>query len=140
MKRWREILRDESGSEAVEMVICMPILVIMLSYMICFCQLFYASQTALNAADSGARLAIISDNAGTAKSQADSAAQSYVQAAGMGITYESGSLSYSSWQRGNICDYTVTVKVKTAMPMPGQTFDRQMHVKGASHMMIEVSR
>ena len=136
-KIW-ERLRGEQGSETVEMVMCMPLLMLMLSYIICFSQIFYANQIALTAADIGARVAITKTSAAVAHTKAQEAAVSYADEAGMGITFFSDDLTYKSWKRGEVLSYSVTLHMDTAMPMPkAGGFDTKQEIRRSAHMMIE---
>ena len=132
---------DENGVEIIEFVLCLPFFMLLLSYIVCFPQLFYAKQVALTAADIGTRVAIIQTTSTSAKKEAKEAAMAYVSEAGMGITFKEDEMSYDSWQRGNICDYTVTVEIKTAMPLAMDgAFGKTQTVSASGHMMIERER
>ena len=138
IEKVRSRLHEEKGAELVEMVITMPVIMLALSYIICFSQLFYCNQVAKTAADLGARVAIIQETSSSGRSAATQASSSYLSSMGMGIIFESDQLSCSSWTRGEICDYSVKVRIKTAMPMPvAGGFSSTQYVTGTSHMMIE---
>lgn len=141
LRRVNGRVKDETGSEIIEFVLCLPFLMLVVSYIVCFSQLFYAKQVALTAADIGTRVAITQTTSTSAKKEANEAATAYVSTAGMGITFKEDNMSYDSWKRGNICNYTVTVEIKTAMPMPiDGGFDKTQVVSAAGHMMIERER
>lgn len=132
---------DDKGAETLELVLCLPLLMLVLSYIVCFSQLFYAKQVALTAADIGTRIAITQTTSTSAKKEAREAALAYVSEAGMGITFKEDEMSYDAWKRGNICDYTVTVEIQTAMPMAMDGgFGKTQKVSASGHMMIERER
>ena len=101
-----------------------------------------AGQVALNAASSGARIAIVQENESAARTVASEAVEAYMQNVGMGITYE-GDIDLdvpNSWQREEICTCVVTVKVHTLMPMPADVFggiSSEISVTRGIPMMIE---
>lgn len=137
----KERIKDEDGAETLELVLCLPLLMLVLSYIICFSQLFYAKQVALTAADIGTRIAITQTTGASAKNEAREAAEAYVSSAGMGITFKEDLMNYDSWRRGNICDYTVTVEIETAMPIAMEGgFGKKQEVSASGHMMIERER
>lgn len=134
-------MKQEEGAETLELVLCLPLLMLVLSYIICFSQLFYAKQVALTAADIGTRIAITQTTSTSAKKEAKEAAMAYIAEAGMGITFKEDEMTYDSWKRGNICDYAVTVEIQTAMPMAMEGgFGKTQSISASGHMMIERER
>ena len=83
-------------------------------------------------------MAIIQETSASGRSAATQASSSYLSSMGMGIVFDSDQLTYSTWKRGEICDYSVKVRIKTAMPMPAAGgFSSTQYITGTSHMMIE---
>lgn len=117
MKTLKDILADDSGSEIVSLTICIIPLVVAFAMVISYGQAMYGAQVAVNAAGAGARAAAIQGNSSMAVAMANELATDYIKEAGMGITFVSDELIYSSWDRKKRCTYSVTVDVKTAMPM-----------------------
>jgi len=141
----RKIFRPaaaEEGAELVEFVILIIPFVFVFSLIMSFSQVLYASQVALNAASSGARVAIVQQNESAARIVAAEAVETYMQNVGMGIKYE-GDISLevdNSWRREEICTCVVTVKVHTLMPMPSNAFggiSSEISVTRGIPMMIE---
>lgn len=117
LRKLREFLRDESGNSLVTLVIaCIP-MVYILAMIISFGQAFYGVQVAMNASAVGARAAALHSSAASAYTAASEVAKDYTSRAGMGVSFEADDLSYSTWSRKEKFEYSVTVKVKTAMPM-----------------------
>lgn len=115
--RLRELIYNEDGNSLVTLVIaCIP-MVYIFAMIISFGQAFYGVQVAMNASAAGARAAALHSDASNAYMSANAVAQDYVSKAGMGVTFETDDLSYTSWKRKGKFEYSVTVKVKTAMPM-----------------------
>lgn len=112
--RWR---KDSSGAETAELICLLPVLIFLFSLFLTFAQILYAGNVAQNAAAAGVRKAIVAESASSAQTAANQAAISYINGSGMGITYLSDSLDYTSWQREEMCTYTVVVKVKTMLPV-----------------------
>lgn len=145
MKRFLNVWNNEEGSELVEFVFIVPVLMLVLAYMLCFCQVIYASQVALNASNAGVRVAVLQNNQSSALANAQQAAASNVANAGMGIQYLESGMDItdvydapSSWRRGNICNFYVRVEVDTIMPMGNMDgFRGNSRVTKVSHMMIE---
>lgn len=118
MKKIKAILADDGGgSEIVTLTICIVPLVFVFAMIISYGQAMYGAQVAVNAAGAGARAAAIQGNASMAVAMANELATDYIKEAGMGITFVSDELNYSSWERKKKLSYSVTVDVKTAMPM-----------------------
>lgn len=119
MKRFNIIrwLKDSSGAETAELICLLPVEIFLFSLFLTFAQILYAGNVAQNAAAAGVRKAIVAESASDARTAANQAAISYINGSGMGITYLSDSLDYTSWQREEMCTYTVVVKVKTMLPV-----------------------
>ena len=132
----------EEGAELVEFVMLIIPFIFVFSLIMSFSQVLYAGQVALNAASSGARIAIVQENESAARTVASEAVEAYMQNVGMGITYE-GDIDLdvpNSWQREEICTCVVTVKVHTLMPMPADVFgdiSSEISVTRGIPMMIE---
>lgn len=132
----------EEGAELVEFVMLIIPFIFVFSLIMSFSQVLYAGQVALNAASSGARIAIVQENESAARTVASEAVEAYMQNVGMGITYE-GDIDLdvpNSWQREEICTCVVTVKVHTLMPMPVDVFggiSSEISVTRGIPMMIE---
>lgn len=145
MKKFYDIWNNEDGSELVEFVFVVPVLMMVLAYMLCFCQIIYASQVALNASNAGVRIAVLQSNVSSAYSNAQQAAISNVSSAGMGISYSECNMTLSDvynapaiWKRGNVCNFSVRVDVDTIMPLGNlDGFSGSSRVTKTSHMMIE---
>ena len=142
MRRFLEVWNNEDGSELVEFVLVVPLLMTILAYMLCFCQIIYAGQVALNASNSGVRYAVMQSNRSSAYSTAAYVAESNVNSAGMGVSFRSSDMNLTdiygngaSWRRGNVCNFSVSVSVDTIMPMG--IFNSRSTVTKASHMIIE---
>ncbi len=132
--------RYEAGSELITLCFALPLLMFVCAMIISFAQIAYASDVALGAASAGARVAILQDSGADGRQRASEVASAYLSKVGMGVEYISDELSYSSWDRENICVYSVEVSVKTAMPMSlgsGFKLDSAYHVKRSCPMMIE---
>lgn len=119
MKRFNIIrwLKDSSGAETAELICLLPVEIFLFSLFLTFAQILYAGNVAQNAAAAGVRKAIVAESASDARTAANQAAISYINGSGMGITYLSDSLDYTSWQREEMCTYTVVVRVKTMLPV-----------------------
>lgn len=117
MKRWRWWLKDQTGAETAELVCLLPVEIFVFSLFLTFAQILYAGNIAQNAAAAGARIAIVQGQASEAKTMANQAATTYINGSGMGITFLSDSLDYTSWTRESICEYKVTVKIHTLLPV-----------------------
>lgn len=119
MRRFKIIrrLKDSSGAETAELICLLPVEIFLFSLFLTFAQILYAGNVAQNAAAAGVRKAIVAETASGAHTAANQAAISYIGGSGMGITYLSDRLDYASWRREEICTYTVTVKVKTMLPV-----------------------
>lgn len=119
MKRFNIIrwLKDSSGAETAELICLLPVEIFLFSLFLTFAQILYAGNVAQNAAAAGVRKAIVAESASDARTAANQAAISYINGSGMGITYLSDSLDYTSWQREEMCTYTVVVRVKTILPV-----------------------
>lgn len=134
--------KTESGAELVEYVILIIPFIFVFSLIMSFSQVLYAGQVALNAASSGARVAIVQEDENKARSVASEAVSAYMQNVGMGIKYE-GDISLevpNSWKREEICTCVVKVKVHTIMPMPVNVFggiSSEIEVTRGIPMMIE---
>ena len=115
--KFDDFLKDEDGNSTVSLVICIIPMVFIFALIISYGQAFYGVQVAANASASGARAAAVNGNASSAYSSANQIAQNYVNGAGMGITFQSDNLEYSTWKRKEYMEYYVTVNVRTAMPM-----------------------
>ena len=132
----------EEGAELVEFVMLIIPFIFVFSLIMSFSQVLYAGQVALNAASSGARIAIVQENESAARTVASEAVEAYMHNVGMGITYE-GDIDLdvpNSWQREEICTCVVTVKVHTLMPMPADVFggiSSEISVTRGIPMMIE---
>ena len=132
----------EEGAELVEFVMLIIPFIFVFSLIMSFSQVLYAGQVALNAASSGARIAIVQENESAARTVASEAVEAYMQNVGMGITYD-GDIDLdvpNSWQREEICTCVVTVKVHTLMPMPADVFggiSSEISVTRGIPMMIE---
>ena len=132
----------EEGAELVEFVMLIIPFIFVFSLIMSFSQVLYAGQVALNAASSGARIAIVQENESAARTVASEAVEAYMQNVGMGITYD-GDIALdvpNSWQREEICTCVVTVKVHTLMPMPVDVFggiSSEISVTRGIPMMIE---
>lgn len=145
MERVLNVLKNEDGSEIVEFVMVVPVLMTVLAYMLCFCQIIYASQVALNASNAGVRVAVLQNNQNNALYYAEQTCRNNVSSAGMGITYNDCTLSVTNasgtptgWGRGNVCSVYVEVTVDTIMPMSSLAgFSSESIVIKGSHMMIE---
>lgn len=136
LNRIRTFMNNEDGSEVVTFVIVVPIFILIFAMMVTFSQIIYAGSVGLNAANAGCRQAIICDTEREANEAALNAASTYVESAGMGCTFMSGELTRAgAWNRGNICNYTVHINVKTAVPM--RSFSSNYEVVKSSAMMIE---
>lgn len=118
IKAGRKLLKEERGAETVELVCLIPIEILVFSIFLTFAQIIFASNVALNAAAAGARTAILQVNGSEAKFQANLAATTYLQGMGMGVEYLSDALEYESWRREALCEYSVTVKIRTLLPVP----------------------
>lgn len=112
--RW---LKNQSGSETAEFVCLLPIEIFAFSLFLTFSQIVYASNVAQNAAAAGARKAIVQTTASEARSMANQSAVTYINGSGMGITFLSDSLDYNTWTREEVCEYRVTVKIRTLLPV-----------------------
>lgn len=112
-----EFLKDESGESTVTLIISIIPLMYVFALLISFGQALYGVQVAANASATGARAAAINGDPESAYAAANRIAQEYIEKAGMGITFESDDLNYSTWERKGVMEYYVTVKVETAMPI-----------------------
>ena len=134
--------KTEAGAELVEFVILIIPFIFVFSLIMSFSQVLYAGQVALNAASSGARVAIVQENESMARAAASTAVETSMQNVGMGIKYE-GDISLevpNSWKREEICTCVVKVKVHTIMPMPTNVFggiSSEIEVTRGIPMMIE---
>ncbi len=134
--------KTEEGAELVEFVMLIIPFIFVFSLIMSFSQVLYAGQVALNAASSGARIAIVQENETSARVVASEAVEKYMQNVGMGIKYE-GDIELDvpgSWRREEICTCVVTVKVHTIMPMPVDVFggiSSEISVTRGIPMMIE---
>ena len=134
--------KTESGVELVEFSILIIPFIFVFSLIMSFSQILYAGQVALNAASSGARVAIVQENENEARTVALEAVTAYMQNVGMGVKYE-GDISLevpNSWKREEICTCIVKVKVHTIMPMPSNVFggiSSEIEVVRGIPMMIE---
>lgn len=136
LRDFRNVLKNEDGSEVVTFVIIIPLFMFIFAMMVTFSQILYASSVGLNAANAGCRQAIICDTEREAREVATNAARTYVNSTGMGCSFISDELQkQGSWNRGNICTYIVNVDVKTAIPL--KSFSNNYRVQKASTMMIE---
>lgn len=131
-------LKDSSGAETAELICLLPVEIFLFSLFLTFAQILYAGNVAQNAAAAGVRKAIVTENASDAHTAANQAAVSYIGGSGMGVTYLSDDLDYPSWQREEICTYTVTVKVKTMLPVDFYGgIKNEFEVSQSCPMMIE---
>lgn len=140
MKNITKFIKDECGSELVELVICFPLIVFMLSMLISYGQIFVGTQTALNAAAAGSRIAITQENATMARNKANQIVNQYISTTGMGVTYVQDEMLYSSWTRESICTYKVTINVKTVIPILNFSYGRiesDYKITKGCPMMIE---
>ena len=119
MKNWRglRLLKDQSGAETAELVCLIPVEIFVFSLFLTFSQILYAGNIAQNAAAAGARKAIVQENASDARTMANQAAVTYINGSGMGISYLSDALDYTRWAREEVCEYSVTVKIRTLLPV-----------------------
>ena len=137
MKKIINIIKEESGSELVTFTILCPLLVLLFAMIISFGQAYYGIQVATNASATGVRGASIQNSAADAKKVANNITKSYVDKAGMGVSFESDSLEYTTWNRKNVCKYYVTVNVKTAIPMKFGGIDSSFRITKSCPALIE---
>ena len=136
----RKILRDESGSELVEVVICLPVFMLAFSMFMSYAQVIFAAQATINAASSGARIAVTQDTQIKADEAAEKAIQEYMAKTGMGIQYTGDYelLVENGWRREEVCVCIVRCKVKTLMALPTPAgITSLVEVSRAVPMMIE---
>lgn len=137
MKKLINIIKEERGSELITFTILCPLLVLLFAMIISFGQAFYGIQVATNASATGVRGASIQNSAVDAKKAANNIAKSYVDKVGMGVSFESDNLEYTTWNRKNICKYYVTVNVKTAIPMKFGGIDSKFRITKSCPALIE---
>jgi Flp pilus assembly protein TadG len=137
MKKLINIIKEERGSELISFTILCPLLVLLFAMIISFGQAFYGIQVATNASATGVRGASIQNSSAEAKKVANNIAKSYVDKVGMGVTFESDNLEYTTWNRKNVCKYYVTVNVKTAMPMKFGGIDSNFRITKSCPALIE---
>ena len=114
---FQEFLKDENGNSAVTLAMCSIPFIFIFAMVISFGQAMYGVQVAANASAAGARAAAISGTASSGYQAAGKVSKDYVGRAGMGVSFSSDNLVYTTWKRKNLMEYYVTVKVNTAMPM-----------------------
>ena len=142
-KKTPVLLRDdESGSELTEFLLLLPLFLFIVSMMISFAQLTYGGIIAMDAANSGCRLAIVEESMAEAERKAVGAAGRIVGNAGMNVSFQSAKLTVEgggSWKRGNIAACEVTVSVRPVFPMASVSgvFSREIPITKVCPMMIE---
>ena len=113
-----KLRRSKKGQQFVEMVIVLPVVLFCLAVVITAGQLVYGKIVSQMAAYEGARLAVVMDSPGAAKSSADARASELLEN-GIALTKNKTVFKYTgnSWTKGNFLTFEVHGNVRTLMPM-----------------------
>lgn len=131
-----KFVSDEKGSEVVEFVMALPVVLQLIAAAIFTLQLIFAKDVALNAASLGCRAAIVQEQYQAAKQEADSKATIYVDGVGMGVRYKNSNMeAQGAWERGNLVDYTVSIECTPLFPFG--LISKPVDVPQTATMMIE---
>ena len=136
----KHLWKDEKGSELVEVVICLPVFMLTFCMFMSYAQVIFAAQATINAASSGARIAVTQETQVQAEEAAEKAIQEYMSKAGMGIQYTGDYelMVDNGWRREEICTCIVRCKVETLMALPTPSgMASLVEVSKAVPMMIE---
>lgn len=132
------LLKDCRGVETAELVLLMPVEIFLFSLFLTIAQILFAGNIAQNAAAAGVRKAIVIESASEARTVAKQAAEEYIAGSGMGIFFLSDDLNYTSWKREEMCTYTVTVQIRTLLPVNFYGgVSKEYEVSQGCPMMIE---